>query len=256
MLEGLLGQVRALANAEGAGVLLVVDELGKLLQYVANEPGREDVYLLQKLAERFQGSGESPFYVLGLLHQGFHAYAEHLPSTTRNEWAKVAERYEEIVFDQPMAHAAGSRRRRLGRANREAQSCAAHRRVAPLPRPRRPWAGCVAAPAPPSTPLETAPRLSPSPDPVAAPRAVLLKVARAKQTHAVRLPAVIGALGLQSFAEKPAGPDVWYGLRSSATMLAPSSGIGSAATAINRSGCALRRPWTQPRISTLSRHGR
>src|SRR3546814_18376786 len=44
--------------------------------------------------------------MLGLLHQGFQAYAERLPSSARHEWEKVAGRFEELVFDQPLAHTA------------------------------------------------------------------------------------------------------------------------------------------------------
>ncbi|TGQ79478.1 hypothetical protein EN851_34985, partial [Mesorhizobium sp. M8A.F.Ca.ET.208.01.1.1] len=35
-----------------------------------------------------------------------HAYAERLPAAARHEWDKVAGRFEEIVFDQPLAHTA------------------------------------------------------------------------------------------------------------------------------------------------------
>ena len=89
-----------------SGVLLVLDELGKFLEYAALHPDREDVYILQRLAEAAGRSGDCPLVVLGLLHQGFHAYAERLPSTTRLEWEKVAGRYDEITFDQPLAHMA------------------------------------------------------------------------------------------------------------------------------------------------------
>jgi hypothetical protein len=89
-----------------SGVLLVLDELGKFLEYAALHPDQEDVYILQRLAEDAGRSGYWPFVVLGLLHQGFHAYSERLPSTTRLEWEKVAGRYNEITFDQPLAHTA------------------------------------------------------------------------------------------------------------------------------------------------------
>jgi hypothetical protein len=85
---------------------LVLDELGKFLEYAALHPDQEDVYVLQRLAEVAGRSGDCPLVVLGLLHQGFHAYAERLPSTTRLEWEKVAGRYDEITFDQPLAHIA------------------------------------------------------------------------------------------------------------------------------------------------------
>lgn len=102
----LLDEVRGFAGSDGAGVLLVIDELGKLLEYAAAEPDREDVYLLQRLAQSAARSGERPFFLVGLLHQGFQAYAERLPSVARHEWDKVAGRFEEIVLDQPMAHTA------------------------------------------------------------------------------------------------------------------------------------------------------
>ena len=105
-LERLFEAVRAQAAEEGAGLLLVVDELGKLLEHASQRPEREDVFVLQRLAELAARSGDRPFLVLGLLHQGFHAYAERLPSAVRHEWEKVAGRFDEIVFDQPLAHTA------------------------------------------------------------------------------------------------------------------------------------------------------
>ena len=66
----------------------------------------EDVFALQRVAEMAAGSGDRPFILLGMLHQGFHAYAERLPSAVRHEWEKVAGRFDEIVFDQPLAHTA------------------------------------------------------------------------------------------------------------------------------------------------------
>ena len=67
-------------------------------------PDHEDVYVLQRLAEFAARSNNHPLVVVGLLHQGFHAYAESLPSTTRLEWEKVGGRFDEITFDQPLVH--------------------------------------------------------------------------------------------------------------------------------------------------------
>ena len=41
-------------------------------------PDRQDIYLLQQLAEAASRSDDIPFFVLGLLHQGFNAYADRL----------------------------------------------------------------------------------------------------------------------------------------------------------------------------------
>ena len=103
-LERLIDAVRT--NAKGAGVLLIIDELGKLLEHASQRHEHEDVFVLQRLAEMAARSGDQPFILIGMLHQGFHAYAERLPSRVRHEWDKVAGRFEEIVFDQPLAHTA------------------------------------------------------------------------------------------------------------------------------------------------------
>ena len=105
-LMDLLAAVRAQATSQGAGVLLVVDEMGKLLEQAALDGGRGDVFVLQRLAELAARSGPDPLVFVGLLHQGFQAYAERLPSVVRHEWDKVAGRFEEVVFDQPLAHTA------------------------------------------------------------------------------------------------------------------------------------------------------
>ena len=102
----LVESVRTAAAADGSGLLLMVDELGKCLEYAGQFPDREDVFLLQQFAETAARSGSQPFVVVSLLHQGFHAYAERLPTVSRHEWDKVAGRFDEIVFDQPLAHTA------------------------------------------------------------------------------------------------------------------------------------------------------
>ena len=102
--ERLLDSVRTYAGR--SGVLLIIDELGKLLEHASQRHEREDVFVLQRLAEMAARSGDQPFIVLGMLHQGFLAYAERLPSAVRHEWDKVAGRFDEIVFDQPLTHTA------------------------------------------------------------------------------------------------------------------------------------------------------
>lgn len=93
-------------DAGYSGVLLVADEMGKFLEYSALHPEEEDVFTLQSVAEAAARSGDQPLVVLGLLHQGFHAYSARLPSSIRHEWEKVADRFDEVVFDQPLAHTA------------------------------------------------------------------------------------------------------------------------------------------------------
>jgi hypothetical protein len=84
------------------GVLLILDELGKFLEFSALHPEKQDIYLLQKLAETASRSGAAPLFVVGLLHQGFNAYADTLSQWAQKEWEKVAGRFEELLFSHPL----------------------------------------------------------------------------------------------------------------------------------------------------------
>ncbi len=90
------------SNSNRNGILIVLDELGKFLEYAALHPDHQDVYLLQSLAEIASRSKDSPLFIVGLLHQGFNAYADQLSHGARREWEKVAGRFEELLFNQPL----------------------------------------------------------------------------------------------------------------------------------------------------------
>jgi hypothetical protein len=104
VLQGVAREVRRARKA--SGVLLLVDELGKFLEFGVLHPDRQDIYLLQRIAEAASHSGEECLFVVGLLHQGFSAYAENLSPTAQREWEKVAGRFEEMVFAQPLSDVA------------------------------------------------------------------------------------------------------------------------------------------------------
>lgn len=92
----------AIASGAAGGLLIIVDELGKFLEFAALHPERQDVYLLQQLAEASTRSAKEPLFIIGLLHQGFSAYADQLSQSGQREWEKIAGRFEELVFDQPL----------------------------------------------------------------------------------------------------------------------------------------------------------
>lgn len=209
-LQLLVQALRDHAQAQqGAGILLVVDELGKLLEHAAQSGGRADVFMLQQLAEIAARSRAQPFLFVGMLHQGFQAYAERLPSIVRHEWDKVASRFDEIVFDQPLAHTAalvagalGIRRNRLPPVVIDAA-----RKTADATAGMGWLSGATSA-------------------------ARILEAASLYPIHPTLLPPLVrffarygqherslfGFLlssepfGLQAFAEQEAGADVWYGL--------------------------------------------
>jgi hypothetical protein len=93
-------------NELARGMLLVLDEVGKFLEYAALHPERQDIYLLQGLAEAAARSGETPLMIVVLLHQGISGYAESLTQTQQREWEKIAGRYEELTWHHPVEQVA------------------------------------------------------------------------------------------------------------------------------------------------------
>ena len=85
----------------GAGLLLVVDELGKFLEYAAHDPEYGDLFVLQSLAEFATRSQQTPLLMLTILHQAFEQYAQRLATSQREEWAKVQGRFEDVSFVEP-----------------------------------------------------------------------------------------------------------------------------------------------------------
>jgi hypothetical protein len=88
-----------LANGRAQGLFLVIDELGKFLEYAAREPEQGDVFVLQELAEA--SAGKRGLCLVTILHQAFERYAAGLPVSAREEWAKIQGRFEDIAFQEP-----------------------------------------------------------------------------------------------------------------------------------------------------------
>jgi hypothetical protein len=95
-------------NAPAEGVLLIVDEMGRWLEYAANADNDVDASFFQSLAEVCGGQAKgAPLAMLGILHQRFEDYAGgRRDRRTGLEWAKVAERFEDITFAQSLGHTA------------------------------------------------------------------------------------------------------------------------------------------------------
>jgi hypothetical protein len=93
---------KIVSQKKGRGLLLVLDEVGKFLEFAALSPEKQDIFLVQKLAEFASRSGKEPFVLVCLLHQGFSAYADALSNSNKREWEKIAGRLEEIRFQHPL----------------------------------------------------------------------------------------------------------------------------------------------------------
>ena len=93
---------RQIKKHEGTGILLVIDELGKFLEYATQYPAQGDMFVLQTLAEFADRSEETPLFLLTILHQAFEMYAQHAAESQREEWSKVQGRFEDIPFTEPI----------------------------------------------------------------------------------------------------------------------------------------------------------
>lgn len=86
-----------------APVLVVVDELGKNLEYASEHAG-SDLYLLQQLAERVSSRPNFCGGVVTLAHLGFEDYLGSAGDARRREWRKVHGRFEDVPFVANSAH--------------------------------------------------------------------------------------------------------------------------------------------------------
>ncbi|WP_295880871.1 hypothetical protein [uncultured Thiohalocapsa sp.] len=98
----LISQTRsAWASAGGSGVLIQIDELGKLLEFEAQGGDRSEIHLLQLLAEKAAEPSDAPLCILVMLHQAFEHYGARLGKTLRDEWKKVQGRFSAVAFLEP-----------------------------------------------------------------------------------------------------------------------------------------------------------
>ncbi len=93
--DTLIEMLTAEASKGRSGLLLILDELGKMLEHEAASGG--DIHLLQDIAERSSRS-KGRLVVIGILHQSFDQYAAKAARDARQEWAKVQGRYQDISF--------------------------------------------------------------------------------------------------------------------------------------------------------------
>ena len=86
----------------GGGLLVVVDEMGKFLEYDAETPDSDNAYLLQALGETTlaRGKKDAHIFLLGVLHHSFSFYTRGLGNDARAEWQKVEGRFSQLGFSE------------------------------------------------------------------------------------------------------------------------------------------------------------
>lgn len=99
-----LDQIEKQAVVQGySGLLLMIDEAGKTLEYALQDRSGGDVFVFQEIAEFANRRKEVPFLFLITLHQMFDDYVELAERTTRAEWGKVQERFQTLQFTESAA---------------------------------------------------------------------------------------------------------------------------------------------------------
>ena len=92
--------IKELSSASKSGLLIIIDELGKNLEFTAQNQRASDLYILQQIAELPSGAGNPRVFFIGLLHQALYEYSHGLVTTSRSEWAKIQGRFEDIPFSE------------------------------------------------------------------------------------------------------------------------------------------------------------
>lgn len=87
--------VKRAESGEHAGVLLVLDELGKFLEAAVTTG--DDIFFYQELAEAASRC-KGRLVIVGVLHQSFDQYALRAGRETQTEWAKVQGRFVDVPF--------------------------------------------------------------------------------------------------------------------------------------------------------------
>lgn len=89
------------AEKNNNGLIIIVDEFGKHLEFAARNNPEKELYHIQELAE-YVNAPDRNILLLITLHQGFETYARDLSHTQRYEWEKVRGRLKEITFNEPV----------------------------------------------------------------------------------------------------------------------------------------------------------
>jgi hypothetical protein len=97
--QQILKVIKEIIQTAKVDVLLVIDELGKNLEFASHNQGVQDLYLLQQIAE-LELKGKHQVHLLGILHQSFAGYSDRLSTVEQSEWIKIHGRFTDIVLTE------------------------------------------------------------------------------------------------------------------------------------------------------------
>jgi hypothetical protein len=88
-------------KSKGKGLVLIIDEFGKFLEYASKNNPERELYFIQELAEFINNPANNTLLITAV-HQNFDAYSFGLNPAQRQEWAKVKGRFKEVTFNEPI----------------------------------------------------------------------------------------------------------------------------------------------------------
>ncbi|MCF6171437.1 MAG: hypothetical protein L3J66_10710 [Bacteroidales bacterium] len=82
-------------------LVIVIDELGKYLEFAASHQPEKELYFIQQLAE-FADDKNRNILFISTVHQSFEGYSNILVEAQKKEWLKVKGRLKEVTFNEPV----------------------------------------------------------------------------------------------------------------------------------------------------------
>jgi nucleoside-triphosphatase THEP1 len=92
-------RVKALKRKKG--VVLVIDEFGKFLEFASKNKSSDQLFLIQQISEWANDDLNETYFII-TLHQNFSSYGNNLSNQDKLEWEKVKGRFVDLVFNEPV----------------------------------------------------------------------------------------------------------------------------------------------------------
>lgn len=83
------------------GLVIIIDEFGKFLEFIGKNNHVNDLYLLQQISEWANNDNKNVYFIISL-HQSFISYSASLALSEKQEWEKIKGRFVELLFNEPV----------------------------------------------------------------------------------------------------------------------------------------------------------
>ena len=96
-----LERKRVAALNKKKGIVLIMDEFGKFLEYASKNKSTDELYLIQQISEWANDDSNESYFII-TLHQNFASYGNNLSSQDKLEWEKIKGRFVDLAFNEPV----------------------------------------------------------------------------------------------------------------------------------------------------------